>query len=174
MNTKPKVAFIVQRSGNEVNGGAETECSMIAQLMSDCWDVEILTTCALDYMTWQNYYPEGVEAAGNVKIRRFKVDYPRNIKKFNDYSNAVFSNLKNINLQECEQWMKLQGPMSSKLLDYISAHKRDYEALIFLHIRIAMATIVSRMGSSLDPRSGLKMSRISISSCKRSAVSSLC
>ena len=42
------------RSGDDVN-------ALLDRLMSKDWDVEILTTCALDYMTWENYYNEGTE-----------------------------------------------------------------------------------------------------------------
>ena len=54
-----KVAFVVQRYGLEVNGGAELLCRQVAERMAKYWDVEILTTCAIDYMTWQNEYPPG-------------------------------------------------------------------------------------------------------------------
>ena len=75
---KKKVAFVIQRCGLEVGGGAENHCLMIAQRMTAYWDVEILTTCALDYMTWQNHYPVGLEEVLGVKIKRFQVTEERN------------------------------------------------------------------------------------------------
>jgi hypothetical protein len=75
-----RVAFVVQRCGLEVNGGAETHCLKIAERMSKYWETEILTTCALDYITWKNYYSPGVAEVSSVKVRRFRVAQQRDIK----------------------------------------------------------------------------------------------
>lgn len=48
-----KIAFVVQRYGLDVNGGAEYHCRLIAERMTKYFDVEVLTTCAIDYMTWK-------------------------------------------------------------------------------------------------------------------------
>ncbi len=128
---KPKIAFVVQRNGKEVNGGAEYHCFLIAKLMSRDWDVEILTTCALDYMTWENHYDEGIEVVDDISIRRFKVDTVRDTTAFNTYSSDILSQGENISIDDAEQWMKLQGPLSSGLLDYIKEHKNHYDKFIF-------------------------------------------
>ena len=39
-----KVAFVVQRYGLEINGGAELHCRWVAEHMNKHWDVEVLTT----------------------------------------------------------------------------------------------------------------------------------
>ncbi|RLA77265.1 MAG: glycosyltransferase family 1 protein [Epsilonproteobacteria bacterium] len=128
---KPKIAFVVQRNGKEVNGGAEYLCFLTARLMLKYWDVEILTTCALDYMTWDNYYEEGLETAKGVAIRRFEVDHPRDVNAFNRYSDDIFSQDTSIKLEDAEQWMQMQGPMSSHLLAYIEEHQADYDKFFF-------------------------------------------
>src|SRR5436190_20798558 len=79
--SRPKrVGFVVQRCGLEVNGGAESLCLQIAQRMGAYWQTEVLTTCALDYMTWANFYPEGIEEIGATAVRRFPVDRPRDVR----------------------------------------------------------------------------------------------
>lgn len=80
---KKKIAFVVHRYGIEVNGGAEMYCRVMAEKLKDRYDVEVLTTCALEYTTWEDYYPQGLADINGVKVRRFKVDYARNTEEFN-------------------------------------------------------------------------------------------
>jgi len=120
-----KIAFVIQRCGKEVNGGAEDHCFMIAKHLKSYVDVEILSTCALDYMTWNNHYPSGCEIIEGVPVRRFKVDSPRDVDEFNKYS-VKLSNRKEITRKDAQQWVKLQGPLSSTLVEYISNSKKKY------------------------------------------------
>jgi glycosyltransferase involved in cell wall biosynthesis len=126
-----RVAFVVQRCGIEVNGGAEQHCLKIAQRMSRHWQTEILTTCALDYMTWNNFYPPGDEYINGVKVRRFKVDSPRNITKFNRLSRKIHSQLNHVSLRKQEKWMRSQGPCSKALTSYVKKHGTEYDAFFF-------------------------------------------
>ena len=57
---KPKVGFITQRFGKEVLGGAEMFAMQIAQNMKETWDIDILTTCSKDHITWDSFYDEGM------------------------------------------------------------------------------------------------------------------
>jgi ribonuclease HIII len=48
------LAFVVQRYGLEIPGGAEQHCREVVEHLSREHEVEVLTTCAQDYMTWEN------------------------------------------------------------------------------------------------------------------------
>ena len=126
---KPKIAFIVQRYGLEVNGGAELECRLLAELMNADWDITVLTTCALDYMTWANHFSPGKSVIRGVRVIRFAVAKPRNIKKFNKASQKIFNN--SHSFEDEIKWMKAQGPDSPGLTDYIQAKKGDFDLFIF-------------------------------------------
>jgi len=128
---RPKIAFVVQRCGREVNGGAEAHCLTMACKMNELWDVEILTTCAVDYITWADYYSEGVENIDGVPVRRFHADSQRVKEEFDTYSEYIRRNISSVTEEECEKWMKLQGPVSTDLLNYIKTNKDHYDGFIF-------------------------------------------
>lgn len=128
---RPRVAFIVQRCGVEVNGGAEAHCLQIAQRMSTHWDTEVITTCALDYMTWADFYAPGPEEIGETVVRRFPVDRPRDVASFDRLSGELHARQDTAAIAEQEEWMQAQGPVSSALFDYLTEHRDDYDAFIF-------------------------------------------
>jgi glycosyltransferase involved in cell wall biosynthesis len=124
-----KVAFIIQRYGTEVLGGAEQLCRLVAERLAAQHDVEVLTTCARDYVTWKNEYQEGPDRVRGVTVRRFANARTRDISAFNKYSDWIFSHPHG-RAEEME-WLKLQGPWCPALGDYIRRHHQQYDVLVF-------------------------------------------
>src|SRR5262249_48552725 len=77
-----RLAFVVQRYGLDIAGGAEYHGRLIAEHLSRHAAVDVLTTCARDYVTWQNHYPPGESRERGVRVRRFPVDAPRDPERF--------------------------------------------------------------------------------------------
>ncbi len=72
-----RIAVVVQRYGAEINGGAELHARYVAEHLARHAEVEVLTTCARDYVTWENELRAGVESINGVPVRRFPVAHPR-------------------------------------------------------------------------------------------------
>ena len=124
-----KIAFVVQRYGVEICGGSEQLCRQVAERLSRHREVEVLTSCATDYMTWQDVYQPGLSTVNGVPVRRFRVDYPRTVPLFNHLCEAVFSEK---NCPELERrWVREQGPYSSDFLRYLEAEGRRFDVFIF-------------------------------------------
>jgi len=126
-----RLAFVTQRCGLEVNGGAELVCRRVAENLSKQWDIEILTTCALDYVSWSNHYPAETTHINGVTVRRFPVEAPRNIKYFNLLCETLHRRRKRASRDEQITWMKAQGPWSPELFNYIKTHEQDYDLFVF-------------------------------------------
>lgn len=126
---KDKICFVVQRYGKEVNGGAELECMQYAEHLTPFYDVEVVTTKAIDYVTWKNEYIVDEEIINGVLVRRFPVDFERNMKKFNQLSQKI---LRCASSEDEEiEWMKAQGPYSTLLFNYLFQNKEKYQVFIF-------------------------------------------
>ena len=77
-----KLAVVVQRYGAEINGGAELHARYVAEHLARHHDVEVVTTCARDYVTWRNDLPAGTEQVNGVRVRRFPVSRERDPDDF--------------------------------------------------------------------------------------------
>jgi len=128
-----KLAFVVQRYGEEINGGAELHCRWVAEHMRKHCDVEVLTTRAFDYITWKNHYAEGEDSVNGIPVRRFSVVRKRNPVRFGRIQNQILG--KKHRLEDEIKWLEEEGPLSPSLIDYIRTSRDDYDYFIFFSYR---------------------------------------
>jgi glycosyltransferase involved in cell wall biosynthesis len=128
-----KLAVVVQRYGQAINGGAELHARYIAQRLARHANVEVLTSCATDYVTWRNDLPVGVEEVNGVPVRRFQVAHEREPFTFGRKSDRVFRHLHSID-DELE-WLDAEGPTSPALVDHLGRHAADYDYCLFFSYR---------------------------------------
>jgi glycosyltransferase involved in cell wall biosynthesis len=141
-----RIAFVVQRYGAEILGGSEHLCRLVAERVSGNHDVDVLTTCARDYVTWKNEYPEGADRIRGVTVRRFATAATRDIDAFNKYSEWIHHN-PHTRADEME-WLEQQGPWCPGLIEYLRRQHQHYDVLIFFTYRYAPTVLGLEIAAS--------------------------
>ncbi len=136
-----KLAVAVQRYGADINGGAELHARYIAERLAKHADVEVVTTCARDYVTWRNERPAGVETVNGIPVRRFPVDHERDPNTFGRHSRRVFEQTHSV--ADELTWLDSEGPASRAMVDYL-ARGDAFEFVILFSYRYYHAYQVAR------------------------------
>ena len=147
-----KIALIIQRFGDEVNGGAEVHCKQIAMHLSKLYQVEILTTCAKDYKTWKPEFEPGIFEQDGMLVRRFWNEKAASKSKLRLIRHKITGRLFKqriakwlglkpiieklfpsivITEEDHQKWLTYQGPYCPDLIDYLQDHSDKYAALLF-------------------------------------------
>ncbi|MFN6565912.1 glycosyltransferase [Dendronalium sp. ChiSLP03b] len=138
-----QVAIVVQRNHESIVGGSEALAWQYANLLSDEFKVDIITTTALNYTNWANELPQGSETKQGINIHRFPVtigrsDYWHNLyqRLLREFHKPKYSQIENsqiipwsIALQE--EFIRRQGPYSQPLLSFLKQRWSDYQSIIF-------------------------------------------
>ena len=128
-----KLAVVVQRYGADINGGAELHARYVAEHLSRHAAVDVLTTCARDYVTWRDEFPSGMEVVNDVPVRRFRVDQPRDPRVFGRWSTRVFDHRHSYGDEL--KWLKAEGPKSTALLRHLQSADAAYDYVFFFSYR---------------------------------------
>jgi len=128
-----KIALVVQRYGAEISGGAELHARYIAEHLARHAEVEVLTTCAKDYITWQNELAPGVEKVNGLQVRRFAVSRPRDVNDFGRRSQTVFDRAHSI--ADELAWLTSEGPTSPDLIRHITRVAGEFDFFVFFSYR---------------------------------------
>lgn len=124
-----KLGVVIQRYGVDITGGAELHCRWVVERLVSDFEIEVITTCAKDYVTWKNEYPEGLTTLNGVLVRRFKTDRRRHPRRFDRLSQKLYK--KPHTYFDEINWMVQQGPYSSSMLEYLKEAKTRYQGFLF-------------------------------------------
>ncbi|MCG6919975.1 MAG: glycosyltransferase family 4 protein [Acidobacteria bacterium] len=124
-----RLAFVIQRYGLEVAGGAELHCRWLAERLAQRHHVEVFATRALDYLEWRNHYPRGTEVVGGIPVHRHTVRRTRNARKFASLSNLCFHETHS--REEEEAWVRENGPFSPELVRKVRRSRSDFDRFLF-------------------------------------------
>jgi glycosyltransferase involved in cell wall biosynthesis len=128
-----KLAFVIQRYGLEVNGGAELHCRWLAERLAERHQVEVFATRALDYLEWKNHYAEGTEVVNGIPVHRHTVKRTRNARAFASLSNLCFHDAHT--REEEEQWVRENGPFSPALVKAVARERGRFDRILFYCFR---------------------------------------
>jgi glycosyltransferase involved in cell wall biosynthesis len=128
---RPRYAIVVPQYGEPRFGGSASLAAGFARRLGARAEVDVLTTCADDYMTWRNAYPAGHERIDGVHVRRFAVERPRRASEFDRLSREVLAH-DDPPLELQEAWMRAQGPLAPGLTEYLETFGRRYDAIAFV------------------------------------------
>ncbi len=125
-----KIAYVVPRYGEAVLGGAETAARTLAEhlVRQLGWTVEVLTTCAVDALTWRDELAPGTERLGGVTVRRFASEAGR-AEDFHPYSALLLGAPGQATPEQAELWVDKQGPRCPALLEALATC--DAELVVF-------------------------------------------
>jgi glycosyltransferase involved in cell wall biosynthesis len=138
----PRIAFVVQRYGAKVIGGAESLARSLAErFVQDLgWNVEVFTTTARDYRTWRNELPAGREVIGGVSVRRFDSRRER-APAFGRIGHLLYVAMRVARLLPGnrwtvpwleDRWFEAQGPVCPQLLAALEAEIDGFDAAVFI------------------------------------------
>jgi glycosyltransferase involved in cell wall biosynthesis len=128
-----KLGIIVQRYGREINGGAEYHARLIAEKLAPYFSIEVFTSTALDYITWEHHYPEGTEQIHQITVNRFAVKKERDPALFGMIQDKVF-NMEHT-LEDEFFWLEAEGPYLPQLIGTLENRQNEFDYYIFFSYR---------------------------------------
>jgi glycosyltransferase involved in cell wall biosynthesis len=130
-----RLACVVHRYGPQSTGGSEAHCRALALRLAanPNHQVDVLTSCATDYITWKNVLPAGESRDGGVRVMRFPVARQRRLNRFREISEHVFAG--RATPGEQDDWFRENGPEMPALLEYLEKHGHEYDRVMFWAFR---------------------------------------
>ena len=126
---KRSFAFVSPRFGEAVTGGAEQLVSEIAgRLAKAGHQVDILSTCAVDNRTWENYFESGQTQEQGLTVNRFPVN-ERDLDCWIPLQITIADGGV-LGARQQLDWMQ-HSVNSDSLYEYISQNKQKYDWIFF-------------------------------------------
>jgi glycosyltransferase involved in cell wall biosynthesis len=128
-----KLAVIVQRYGADISGGAELHARYVAEHLARHAEVDVLTTCARDYVSWRNEFPAGLDDVHGIPVHRFPVAHERDEMDFGRRSTHVFE--RQHSLADELAWLDSEGPACPALIRQLEAWRGRFDFVLLFSAR---------------------------------------
>ena len=127
-----KLAFVTPRYGSDISCGPEHACRLLAEQVCERHDVDVLTTCARDPLTWKNESTEGADRVRGVLVRRFAVNQAHDPDALDELTARLTAEPHS--RADEQEWVRRLGPSSPGLVDFLKRHNRNYDAVVFFSL----------------------------------------
>lgn len=156
MGESTRIAVVVPRFGEEVVGGSERLALNYVNLLSKYYQVDVVTTTALDYMSWVPHYKPGLEKfAENVTVYRFdserrwqslenkgdpwgscNLQHP-GLPEYGDMlalgvDKDRLQKIENSRLYDSHRFIATQGGSSDKMFQFLRKSESKWKKVIFI------------------------------------------
>lgn len=136
-----RLLYVVQRYGDDIVGGSEAACRQFAEaLTASGHTVEVLTSCARSYVTWEDSYEPGTTEINGVTVHRLPVVDRRYPERFGPTDIWLMSEKSSPLLFEHERWALLMGPEIRGLRTWLIDNTDRFDAAIFMTYLYTTAT----------------------------------
>ena len=136
-----KLLYVVQRYGDDIVGGSEAACRQFAEALTTAGhSVEVLTSCARSYVTWEDSYEPGTTVINGVTVHRLPVVDKRYPEKFGPTDIWLMSEQSSPLLFEHERWALLMGPEVQGLRTWLIDNADRFDVAIFMTYLYSTAT----------------------------------
>ena len=136
-----RLLYAVQRYGDDIVGGSEAACRQFAEALTDAGhSVEVITSCARSYVTWEDSYEEGTTNIIGVLVHRLRVTEPRKPERFGPTDQWLMSENSSPLRFEHERWARIMGPDIRGLRTWMIDNAHRFDAAIFMTYLYSTAT----------------------------------
>lgn len=128
-----RIALVCTRYGTEVTDASARYARQLAEQLVRRFEVDVLTTKALDDKTWRNWYARDNENVRGVNVRRFRTEKERagNLDVYADtYMEECLKGKKSIGVEKI--WIEKTGPYAPDCIRYIIRNRNKYDVIIFV------------------------------------------
>lgn len=148
-----KIAVVSPIFSDKVSGGSEKLIFQFVELLAADFEITVLTTRSLDYITWKNSIPlseknlfqesanqskpicfeeKNSSLGGRYKVLQFTVEKQRNIERFNRLSKKILEEPSLQNKENVNHWLEEQGPYVPELVQFIESRKSEFDVFFFV------------------------------------------
>lgn len=148
-----KIAVVSPIFSDKVSGGSEKLIFQFVELLAADFEITVLTTRSLDYITWKNSIPlsennifqessnpskpirfeeKNSSLGGKYKVLQFTVEKQRNIDRFNRLSKRILEEPSLQNKENVNHWLEEQGPYVPELVQFIESRKSEFDVFFFV------------------------------------------